>query len=298
VSAIPRLEPLSVALARPAHATEPQEIDLENPGDHSEKRRLSLVRVPLPGLEGRSQGALMIMDDVTDMMRSSQLEAWAEMARAIAHEIKNPLTPIQLSTEHLERILLDSKVLPSDDLESCLDTIKKQVRALREIAAGFSTYAKLPVLQPETVDPVAFLKDTMASYRNVVPDSLEIVEEYQSCPPVSIDAKVLARAIVNLVENGLQAMGDGPGSLTVRVGPEPDGEAVRITIADTGAGLDQDVRNRLFEPYFSTKSSGTGLGLAIVKRSVEAHGGWLEVDSRPGDGARFHILLPLPSAGV
>ncbi len=298
VSSIPRLGPLSVALARPAHATEPQEIDLEAAGGHPDKRRLSLVRVPLPGLEGRSQGGLLIMDDVTDMMRSSQLEAWAEMARAIAHEIKNPLTPIQLSTEHLERILEDRNILPSEDLASCLDTIKKQVRALREIAAGFSTYAKLPVLQPETVDPVSFLRDTVAPYRAVPPDGLKIVEEYRPCPVISIDAKVLARAIVNLIENGLQAMGDGSGTLTARVVPEPDDGGVRITIGDTGTGLDPDVRNRLFEPYFSTKSSGTGLGLAIVKRSVEAHGGRMEVDSRPGEGSRFHILLPLPGAGV
>ena len=93
-------------------------------------------------------------------------------------------------------------------------------------------------------------------------------------------------------------MGDGSGTLTARVVPEPDDGGVRITIGDTGTGLDPDVRNRLFEPYFSTKSSGTGLGLAIVKRSVEAHGGRMEVDSRPGEGSRFHILLPLPGAGV
>ena len=298
VAAVPRLQPLSDALSRPAHGSEPQEIDLEDVGGGAEKQRLSLVRVPLPGLAGGSQGTLLIMDDVTDMMRSSQLEAWAEMARSIAHEIKNPLTPIQLSTEHLERILQDRNALPSEDLSSCLDTIKKQVRALREIAAGFSTYARLPALQPETVDLVAFMRETVGPYRAVAPPGLEIVEEYLPCPAIAIDAKVLSRAIVNLIENGLQSMGDSPGTLTARVAPEPEGGGVRVTIGDTGAGLDSDARKRLFEPYFSTKSSGTGLGLAIVKRSVEAHGGRVEVESEPGEGCRFHILLPLPGGRV
>ena len=298
VGAVPRLLPLSAALSQPSPSAEPQEIDLVDDSGVSEKQRLSLVRVPLPGLQGGSPGILIIMDDVTDMMRSNQLEAWAEMARAIAHEIKNPLTPIQLSTEHMERILRDRGALSSTDLSSCLDTIKKQVRSLREIAAGFSTYAKLPVLQPEAVDPVAFMQDTVAPYRTGVSDGLEIVEDYRPCPPISIDIKVLSRAVVNLIENALQSMSDHAGTLTIRVAPEPAGGGVRFTIGDTGTGLDPEARRRLFEPYFSTKSSGTGLGLAIVKRSVEAHGGSVEVDSSPGEGSRFHILLPLPTTGV
>jgi two-component system nitrogen regulation sensor histidine kinase NtrY len=298
VGGVPRLLPLSAALSQPPPSAEPQEIDLVDDSGDSEKQRLSLVRVPLPGLQGGSPGILIIMDDVTDMMRSNQLEAWAEMARAIAHEIKNPLTPIQLSTEHMERILRDRGALSSTDLSSCLDTIKKQVRSLREIAAGFSTYAKLPVLQPDTVDPVAFMQDTVAPYRSGVSDGLEIVEDYRPCPPISIDIKVLSRAVVNLIENALQSMSDHAGTLTVRVAPEPAGGSVRFTVGDTGTGLDPEARRRLFDPYFSTKSSGTGLGLAIVKRSVEAHGGSVEVDSSPGEGSRFHILLPLPTTAV
>ena len=272
------------------------EIDIEPGPEENNLRRLRLVQVAMPDPAGGSQGTLYLMDDVTDMMRSSQLEAWAEMARSIAHEIKNPLTPIQLSTEHLERILMDRGSLPSSDLESCLDTIKKQVRNLREIARGVSTYAKLPALQPEQTDPVAFLKSTMQPYRTSSPPGLSIEERYEEAPGISIDLRVMGRAMVNLIENALQAMSGPTGTLTALVSCDRDSGQVRLSIGDTGTGLSAEARKRLFEPYFSTKSSGTGLGLAIVKQSVEAHGGRVEVESVPDEGTFFHVFIPVDTS--
>jgi two-component system nitrogen regulation sensor histidine kinase NtrY len=227
-------------------------------------------------------------------MRSNQLEAWAEMARAIAHEIKNPLTPIQLSTEHLERLLRDRNVLPAPEIESCLTTVFKQVRALREIASEFSAYAKLPDLQPRPLDPAEFLREVVAPYRAAHPPGIAIEEDYAPVPKAAVDPKVLGRAVVNLIENALQAMPEGGRlRLTLRGG---DGE-VTMAVSDSGPGLDPRVRARLFTPYFSTKSSGTGLGLAIVRRAVEAHGGRIEVTSAGGSGTTFTLHLPaLPAA--
>jgi len=298
-----RLAPLRDALARPENGSDPQEIDLD-PGEKDDTyHRLRLVHVFLPDPSGNRPGSLYLMDDVTDMMRSSQLEAWAEMARAIAHEIKNPLTPIQLSAEHLERLLRDRGTLPDDALESCLDTVKKQVRTLREIARGFSTYAKIPSIRPEPIDPAVFMKNTLEPYRISPPPGLRIVESYEPAPPISMDVRVMARAVVNLVENALQSMagpgavegepGEPRGTLTAAVDFDGKRGNVRLTIGDTGTGLSEEARKRLFEPYFSTKSSGTGLGLAIVKQSVQAHGGGIEVESDPATGTVFHILIPL-----
>jgi two-component system nitrogen regulation sensor histidine kinase NtrY len=224
-------------------------------------------------------------------MRSNQLAAWAEMAQAIAHEIKNPLTPIQLSTEHLERLLEDADRVPSDEVDRCLETIIKQVHALREIASEFSAYAKLPSLAPEPTDPVTLMRDVMAPYRAAPHPRVEIDEAYEDAPVILADRRVIARALVNLVENALQAMQDG-GRLTVRVGPGERGNGAVLVVEDTGPGLAPDVRARLFEPYFSTKSSGTGLGLAIARRAVEAHGGHIEVSSGRGEGTVFRIRLP------
>ena len=290
------LAPLADALLR-ADPTrgEPVEVDL---GSSSELRRLRLARVELRDAAHAGFGELILLDDVTDLMRSNQLEAWAEMARAIAHEIKNPLTPIQLSTEHVARLLADRGILPSAEIDDCLEAILRQVRALREIASEFSTYAKLPNLSPESVDPAEFMRQTVAPYRAALPPGIRIVEDYAATRRFTVDRRVLARAVINLVENALQAMTDG-GTLTLVVADAEAGREIEISVRDTGPGIDPRARSRLFEPYFSTKSSGTGLGLAIVRRAVEAHGGRMEVDSTPGAGAEFRIRIPAtgPAAG-
>jgi nitrogen fixation/metabolism regulation signal transduction histidine kinase len=253
------------------------------------------VRVPLEDEAGTGVGTLVLLDDVTDMMRSNQLAAWAEMARAIAHEIKNPLTPIQLSTDHLRRLLADRGLLPAPAIEACLDTIVKQVRSLHEIAGEFSAYAKLPDLDLQPTDPVAFLRSTVAPYRAGAPAGIAIEERYEPVPQVAIDARVLARAVVNLIENALHAMAGG-GVLTVSATFDRTDGSVILGVRDTGPGLRHEVRARLFEPYFSTKSSGTGLGLGIARRAVEAHGGSIDFESAPGEGTVFRIRLPAADA--
>ncbi|MDX1390525.1 MAG: ATP-binding protein, partial [Acidobacteriota bacterium] len=286
VSRAPYLGPLARALDRPRAARgEPVEVDLTGTID---ARRLRFVRVDLPDPAGGAPGSLVLLDDVTDTMRSSQLAAWAEMARAIAHEIKNPLTPIQLSTDHLEQLLRDRHVLPSEEIESCLQTVTKQVQELRAIASEFSSYAKLPSMTPEPTDPAAFLREAIAPYRVAPPPGITIEEHYGDAPAVLIDRRVVARAVANLIENALQAM-PGGGTLTVRTGSRDRGAQAVLCIEDTGSGIAPELRARLFEPYFSTKSSGAGLGLAIVRRAVEAHGGTVEVDSDGKTGTTFRI---------
>jgi two-component system nitrogen regulation sensor histidine kinase NtrY len=284
------LRPLAELLAEPPdHSGEPKEIDLERDG---EPVRMRVVQVDLPDPSGGVLGRLILLDDVTELMRSNQLAAWAEMARAIAHEIKNPLTPIQLSTEHLQRLLRDRNVLPEPGVEACLDTVMKQVRTLYDIAGEFSAYAKLPTLAPEPADPVAFMRETVEPYRAAHPENVTFEELYEPGGEVAIDAKVLGRAVVNLIENALQAMPDG-GTLTVSAAPAGGADEMVLTVADTGTGLSPEVRRRLFEPYFSTKSSGTGLGLAIARRAVEAHQGRIEVVDRQGRGTAFRVYLPV-----
>ncbi len=284
----PELAPLARAMATARTDGEPMEVDLER---DDEPRRLRLARVELRNSTGEGFGGLILLDDVTDLMRSNQLAAWAEMARVIAHEIKNPLTPIQLSSDHLGMLLSRAEIPPTPEMKACLDTIVKQVRALYDIAGEFSTYAKLPALTPEATDPQEFMQATLAPYRTAMPGGIELVEEYRPAPSISIDSRVLRRALVNFVENALQAMVDG-GKLVVGVEHDAERREVLLTVSDTGPGLSADVRSRLFEPYFSTKSSGTGLGLAIAQRAIEAHDGRIEVVSAPTVGTRFTIHLP------
>jgi nitrogen fixation/metabolism regulation signal transduction histidine kinase len=297
----PELAPLARVLAPPLgsrsaptwteRSETPIDVDLI-PDDGGAPRRFRVVRVELRDEDATRVGTLVLLDDVTDLMRSNQLAAWAEMARVIAHEIKNPLTPIQLSSEHLRRLLEDRGVLPAPEIEACLCTIIKQVRTLHEIAREFSAYAKLPALSLEPTDPVAFVRAAVEPYRAASPSGVRIVERYGDVPPVAIDKRVLSRAVVNLIENALQAMPDG-GELVVAVAHDARRREVVLSIKDSGPGLDPEVRLRLFEPYFSTKSSGTGLGLAIVQRAVEGHGGRIDVESRPRHGTAFRIHLPV-----
>ncbi len=280
--------PLAEALADPRAATAtPLEVDL---GGKDRTRRLRVVRVPLPDPAGHEAGALVLLDDVTTLMKSNQLAAWAEMARAIAHEIKNPLTPIQLSADHARKLLRDRGVLPAPEIDACLDTIVRQVRELRDISRAFSTYARIPDLALESVDPGTYLREVVSPYRSAPPAGIRIDERYAGTGAILADRRILARAIVNLIENALEAMPDG-GTLGIASHATDPGGIV-IEVSDTGTGLTPDVRARLFEPYFSTKGSGTGLGLAIVRRVVLGHGGSIDVESTPGRGTVFRIRLP------
>ncbi|MDH3591111.1 MAG: ATP-binding protein [Planctomycetota bacterium] len=271
---------------RPDPWLDASEVDLQSA---AEGRRLRVVQVRLPAPSGEGD-RLILVDDLTDVMRSNQLEAWAEMARAIAHEIKNPLTPIQLSTEHLRRRLTDRGVLPAEDLDRCLETVLKQVEGLREIAGEFGAYAKIPALTLATEDAAEVLREAIEPYRRSPPPGVEIRVAADAARPVRLDRRAFVRSLVNLVENALQALPDG-GNLTASCVDR--GTHVAFHIEDDGIGIDDATRRRLYEPYFSTKSSGTGLGLAIVRRTVEAHGGTIDVESRPGAGSAFTILLPV-----
>ncbi len=185
----------------------------------------------------------------------------------------------------------DSGALPSEAVEACLATVSKQVQTLREIAGEFSTFARLPELAPETLDAGELMREVIAPYVSARPRDVTIEERYEPTHAVSADRRVLGRALVNVVENALEAMPEG-GTLTVSVTPAPENRQVVFAIRDTGTGIEPEIHRRLFEPYFSTKSSGTGLGLAIVRRAVEAHRGTIEVDTLVDGGTTVRILLP------
>ena len=225
-----------------------------------------------------------------DLERSNRLAAWAEMARQVAHEVKNPLTPIQLSAQHLRRVFGDPGVDFGAALETCTATILDQVRKLREIATEFSSFARPPAADRARVSLSALVEETAGAYATSLPPGVQLdVTLEEPVPMVRVDRRLLGRALVNLVENALQAMGEsGRVQVTARRGG--DGRA-EIEVADTGPGIEPALQERVFEPFFSTKTSGSGLGLALVKKIVEDHGGEVALSSTPGDGTRITIRL-------
>jgi signal transduction histidine kinase/HAMP domain-containing protein len=296
----PSLGPFRTALDRASRgrAETQAEIVLTRGGT---ELRLRAGFIPFASAPEAVSGTIVLLEDVTEIVRSGRLAAWAEMARRIAHEIKNPLTPIQLSVEHIGRLWNARDTRFGEILSECLLNIGRQVRTLRQIASEFSSYARLPALRPEPTPVGTILEEALGPYQASPPEGVEISLRLPRDPPwVLADRTVLARALVNLIENALQAMPEG-GTLSLSVtGPDEaatGGGTVRIAVRDTGHGIDPQAMERLFEPYFSTRSGGTGLGLAIVRRAVEEHGGTIQVKSEPGAGSEVTLTIPSAPAG-
>jgi nitrogen fixation/metabolism regulation signal transduction histidine kinase len=226
-----------------------------------------------------------------ELERTHRLEAWAEMARQVAHEIKNPLTPIQLNAEHLRRVHTDRGEPLGPVLQECVGTILQQVRLLRQIASEFSSFAAAPTARPSAVDPGAMLNEITESYRRGLAGRIQFaIDIPEALPPVLIDRTLVSRSLTNIVENALHAM---PGTGTLAVTATDEGTVVRIRVSDTGVGMDAEALARAFEPYFSTKATGTGLGLPIAKRNIELSGGTIRVTSERGRGTTVEITLPI-----
>jgi len=232
-----------------------------------------------------------------ELARANQLKAWAEMSRQVAHEVKNPLTPIQLAAEHLQRVHEDQRRPLGATFDQCVKTILQQVRLLRQIASEFSTFATHPTPTLEPVVLADLVESVLGSYRPGLPPKLRLeVAPLEQLPSVIVDRTLFTRAFTNLVENALQAMPSG-GTLRVR-GTASEG-LVTLEIEDTGVGMDAEGTRRAFEPYFSTKTGGSGLGLANAKRNIELCGGTVSLSSRAGVGTTVTIaLIAAPHAAL
>ena len=218
------------------------------------------------------------------------------MARQVAHEIKNPLTPVQLSAEHLLRVHRDRGEPLGPVLRNCVESILAQVRLLRQIASEFSSFASSPPVKRESTVLAAVVREVLDPYRTGLAERIALtVDVPAALPRVMIDRTLVGRAITNVVENALHAM---PGEGRLLVSASADAEGIVLVVRDTGVGLDEALLAHVFEPYFSTKVSGTGLGMAIARRNIELSGGAIAIDSRKGEGAAVSIRLPADGAAA
>jgi signal transduction histidine kinase len=227
-----------------------------------------------------------------ELARTNRLAAWADMARQVAHDIKNPLTPIQLNAEHLRRVHVDRGEPLGAVLEECVSNILAQVRLLRQLASEFSSFASSPTPKPTATALADLMDDVVAPYRTGLAGRVAIdLDVPPTLPPLLVDKTLLARAVTNVIENALHAMPNG-GTLRVLARSLSDGH-LQLLISDTGIGMDRDALARIFEPYFSTRAAGTGLGLTIAKRNVELNNGSIEVASEKGKGTTVTLTLPM-----
>ena len=240
----------------------------------------------------RYVGMVLVFEDVTELYRAQRLAAWREVARRIAHEVKNPLTPIQLSAQRLWRRYGEKLGEDSQVLRECTQMIVDQVEDLKNLVNEFSRFARLPDLAPAPHDINELIRETLILYQESEPQVVFETNLDPQLPLVSVDREQLKRVLVNLVDNAIASI-KHQGQIwlySVKVGP---GHGVRLEVADNGRGIADRDKNRIFEPYFSTKLSGTGLGLAIAKAVISEHKGRIWVEDNQPRGSRFIIELPL-----
>lgn len=242
--------------------------------------------------DGTPLGFVLVFDNLTKLEKMQRMAAWREVAKRIAHEIKNPLTPIQLSAQRLRRRY--PEILEADDsvFDRCTQTIISQVEELKRLVSEFSQFARMPQINRSQADIVALTEDTLVLYQE---GHKHITFNFTAEPDIPLfyfDAEQIKRSIINLLDNAVAVLPDN-GKIDIDISLQPESQNVLIIVADNGPGISKDNKLKLFEPYFSTKKSGTGLGLAIVSTIVSDHGGYIRVLDNDPHGSVFVIELPI-----
>jgi two-component system nitrogen regulation sensor histidine kinase NtrY len=247
------------------------------------------------GAEGLSLGYVLLFDDITELSRSQHLAAWRDVARRIAHEIKNPLTPLQLSAQRLERLLKNTPV--SESIEDCTRSIVEHVEIIKRLANEFSEYGRMPMARFVSTDLGALTRATVMNFTAQHPTIAFTLTGDERIPEMLVDPEQIRGVLINILNNAVAAVvtpGEGNPHPQVSVSIFFDKKARRsvVEIADNGPGIPASDKNRIFEPYFTTKRGGTGLGLAIVSSVISEHQGEIRVFDNHPNGAKFVITLP------
>ena len=257
----------------------------------NDKYTLLLNMTTLRDEQNNFMGTVVVFDDLTQLFKAQRMAAWREVARRIAHEIKNPLTPIQLSAQRLRRRYLDRFSDEDTVFDDCTQMISQQVEELKNLVNEFSNFARMPATKVTPNNLNEIIKECLILYQEAHKAIAFERSLDQSLPVTNLDREQIKRVIINLLENAVAAI-DGPGKIAVKTTYNPGLQIITLTIADTGCGIPAEDKPRLFEPYFSTKKSGTGLGLAIVSTIISDHNGYIRVRDNSPHGTRFIVELP------
>jgi two-component system nitrogen regulation sensor histidine kinase NtrY len=264
----------------------------------NETLTLLVKMAPLRDEGNRHLGMVIVLDDLTQLQKAQRAEAWREVARRIAHEIKNPLTPIQLSAQRLRKRYLNQFAEDGAIFDECTRIIVNQVEELKNLVNEFSSFARMPEANPSPNDLNGIIREAMVLYEEGHKQIQFAFNPDPQIPIFNLDREQIKRVMVNLLDNAVAAIGavGDPGlegQVDVASRLDPAMNLVQIEVADNGCGVSPEIKPLLFEPYFSTKAHGTGLGLAIVNTIVSDHDGYIRVKDNPPQGTRFIIELPI-----
>jgi nitrogen fixation/metabolism regulation signal transduction histidine kinase len=262
------------------------------------RRVLTCACTTLPGDEDHAAGFVVVFEDITALLQAQRDAAWGEVARRLAHEIKNPLTPIQLSAERLRRKYI--KTMPEDDvqvLDRATHTIVQQVEAMKEMVNAFSDYARAPDIDINVFDLDKLAQEVVDMYRAQASDIEIVLNTDPTLPKIEADVGRVRQMLHNLIRNSIEALenSDHKGRIEVRLSKTEiqETEVAEIVVEDNGPGFKTGAVSQVFDPYVTTKPKGTGLGLAIVKKLVEEHAGTIEAENLEDRGAAIRIRLPV-----
>jgi len=239
---------------------------------------------------GKHMGTLMVFDDLTELEKGQRMAAWREVARRIAHEVKNPLTPIALSAQRLKRKY--AQFVDDTIFEECTETIISQVELIRNLVNEFSSFARFPSANPLPCHLMPVVEETLALYREGHSRINFKINNTSDIPILNLDRQQMKQALLNLIDNAIGAL-KGTGNITIGVTHDPILKKVRMEVADDGPGISNEDKTRLFQPNFSTKKTGMGLGLTIVNTIIADHNGMINVQDNTPRGAKFVIELPV-----
>jgi nitrogen fixation/metabolism regulation signal transduction histidine kinase len=270
-----------------------EQLDLDSAAG---RRTLMCACTPLPG-EDSDMGFVIVFDDITMLLQAQRDAAWGEVARRLAHEIKNPLTPIQLSAERLRRRLLAGmSERDAEILERGTRTIVQQVQTMQQMVNAFSEYARAPEMQITRFSLNQLITEVADLYRSQDPRSRIRLDLDERIGEIEADRGRVRQILNNLVTNALEAL-EGVATplleISTRLESSADTDYAAVTVCDNGPGFQRELLGRVFDPYVTSKPKGTGLGLAIVKKIIEEHGGRIDADNRPEGGARVRVVLPV-----
>lgn len=239
-------------------------------------------------------GVVILLDDLTELVGMQRMAAWREVAKRIAHEIKNPLTPIQLSAQRLQRRITTSSEDEQAFLTECTETIVNQVETLRTLVNEFSKFARLPKINRAPADLSALVSEIVGIFRAAHPEVNFVWMNGVTLSPMEFDREQIGRVLMNLLDNAVASLNEGgvTGGV-IELALDQERGVARLVVADNGAGISDQEKPKVFEPYYSNKKGGTGLGLAIVSSIVADHQGSIRIEDREGGGVRFIVELPL-----
>lgn len=243
--------------------------------------------------EGNDSGIVVVFEDLTQLQKAERAAAWREVARRMAHEIKNPLTPVQLSAQRLQRKYGDKLGEDGSVFKECTQTIIDQVEVLKNLVNEFSRYARMPVTTPTLNDLNTVVADTVVLFQDAHKDIIFDYKPAQNLPKFNFDAEQINRVMINLLDNAVAAINKKEGKIGITSTYDEQHRKVRVEVADDGAGVPASYKRKVFEPYFSTKKSGTGLGLAIVSSIISDHFGQVQITDNEPTGTIISFQLPV-----